>query len=73
METKGTLHNRFTSEVIAKKINLTAAQTNAVTIFFGMENSTQLITQRSVALYNEGEQLANKILNRKLTCSHKSN
>ena len=64
METKGALHKRFMDAAIAKKINLTAAQNSAVTIFFGVEKEASLISTRSVSLYKEGEQIVNKTLNK---------
>lgn len=68
METKGSLHKAFMDAVIAKKINLTAAQTSAITIFFGVETIKDLISSRSLSLYKEGEQIVNKSLNREKVC-----
>jgi len=62
METKGTLHKRFMDAVLAKKINLTAAQNSAVTMFFGVEKSKDLISNRSLSLYEEGRQIVNEII-----------
>ena len=63
METKSTLHKQFMDAVLAKKINLTSSQNSAVTMFFGVENSRDLISNRSLSLYKEGEQIVNKTLN----------
>ena len=68
METKGTLHKRFTDAALAKKINLTATQNSAVTIFFGVEKSEDLISSRSLSLYKEGEQIVNKTINKERKC-----
>lgn len=62
METKGALHKRFMDAVLAKKINLTASQNSAVTMFFGVESINQLISPRPKILYQEGEQIVNKTL-----------
>ena len=62
MRNKKILHKRFTDAVLAKKINLTAAQNNAVIMFFGVESFENLITIRSLNLYKTGEEIVNKTL-----------
>jgi hypothetical protein len=63
METKGTLHKQFMDAVLVKKINLDSSENSAVTMFFGVESTRDLISNRSLALYKEGKQIVNKTLN----------
>jgi len=67
MATKGILHKQFMDASVKKKITYSAAESSALTIFFGLENSNNLISRKSLALYHQGMELVKKTLNEEIS------
>jgi hypothetical protein len=64
MPNKSEIHRQFNDTLHRKRKTLNALETSAVTMFFGVENSEDLITQKSVELYNVGETIVNNLLDK---------
>lgn len=62
MSVKSTLYSKFREELLKRKIILNSAENSAVTVFFGVNRSEDLISQDSINLYRSGEAIVNKIM-----------
>lgn len=62
MSIKSGEYSQFTNKVLSNKVNLTAAENSAVTMYFGVTHVEDLISTRSVELYKQGEAIVKKVL-----------
>ncbi|UYE90256.1 hypothetical protein A5gp_00058 [Alteromonas phage vB_AemP_PT15-A5] len=62
MSVKSHLHEQFREALVKRKIQLTAAEYSATTVFFGVNSANDLISQDSITLYKSGEAVVNKVL-----------
>lgn len=63
MTLKSELYKKFTEACLIKKVNLDNAENTAVTVFFGVNKSSDLISQKSIDCYQQGESIVNRVLN----------
>lgn len=62
MSLKSVQHNNLREKLLKHKIVLTNAENSALTVYFGVTSSKNLISEDSIALYHQGEAIYSKIM-----------